>query len=335
MVIGGVRVGADEPLFVIAEIGLNHGGSLDKALALADAAARAGASAVKLQTLVAAELVAPSPTRDFFARFELDEAAHAAIAARVRQHGLVLLSTPLSLAAVDMLERIGVDGYKIASGDITFLPLIERCAATRKPLIISTGASSLDDVRHAVEAAWHGGASGVTVLHCVSAYPLPAGSENLGAIAALARALDVPVGLSDHGTDTSAVPIAVALGASLYERHVMLHDEDDAVDAAVSSTPEELAEAIAVAARTRRAIGPGQKAVLPAEAHSVASRRGLYAARTLRAGDLVREHDVIALRPATAVTPADLPALVGSTLARDVEQGSPFLVTDLEGARVA
>ena len=334
VVIGGRRIGAGEPLFVIAEIGLNHGGSLERALALVDAAAGAGASAVKLQTLTAAELVVPSPTRDFFAAFELDEAAHAALARRARQHGLVLISTPLSLAAVDMLERVGVDAYKIASGDITFLPLIERCAETGKPLIISTGASSLDDVRRAVETAWRGGTNGVAVLHCVSAYPLPDGSENLRAIATLGQALALPVGLSDHGRDEFAVPIAVTLGAALYERHFILGPDGDAVDAAVSSTPEQLAEVVRLAGRTARALGTGEKACLPAEAHSLASRRGLYATRTLPAGHAITLDDVIALRPAAALTPAQLPLLVGARLPREVAAGAPFLVSDLEGARV-
>ena len=335
IVIAGRRIGPGEPLFVIAEIGLNHGGSVDKALALVDAAAAAGASAIKLQTLRAAELVAPSPTREFFARFELDEAAHHAVTARARQHGLAVMSTPLSLSAVDLLEDVGVDAYKIASGDITFLPLIERCAATRKPLVISSGASTLDDVRHAVELAWRGGSTGVAVLHCVSCYPLPAGSENLRAIATMTAALAVPIGLSDHGTDTSAVPVAVALGAALYERHIVLGPDDDAVDAAVSSTPEQLAGVVRVAARAASALGTGAKVCLPAEKHSLASRRGLYAARALRAGERVAEDDVIALRPASELMPAQLPLLVGTRLARDVPEGTPFLARDLEGADVA
>jgi sialic acid synthase SpsE len=331
IVIGNRRVGVTEPLFLIGEIGLNHGGSRDKALALVEAAAAAGVSAIKLQTLVAAELTADPQTREFFAPFELDEASHASIAARARELGVAVMSTPLSLAAVDLLERVGVDAYKIASGDITFLPLIERCAATGKPVVISSGASTLDDVRHAVEAAWRGGADAVAVLHCVSAYPTPDGSENLAAIATLADALAVPVGLSDHAPDTFAVPIAMALGASIYERHVILGDDDDAVDAPVSSTPAQLAAVVETAARTRRALGSGEKVVVAAEAHSARSRRGLYAARALRAGDIVGEHDVIALRPATTVSPQQLSRLVGTRLTRDVPAGAPFVAGDVEG----
>jgi sialic acid synthase SpsE len=335
LVIGGRRVGSDAPLFVIAEIGLNHGGSLDRALAMVDAAAAAGVSAVKLQTLVASELVAPSPPRDFFARFELDEGAHRAIAARARAHGLTLLSTPLSLGAVDLLERVGVDGYKIASGDITFAALIDRCASTGKPVVISTGTSSLEEAGRALEAAQRGGASGAAVLHCVSAYPVPQGSENLSAIATLASAFPVPVGLSDHGTDTFAVPIAMALGASLYERHLILSHDDGAVDGAVSSTPNGFAEVVRTAARTALALGSGVKACLPAEAHSLASRRGLYAVRAMQAGHVIAEADVIALRPASELAPDRLPHVVGTRLTRDVAAGTALRAEDLGGRRGA
>ena len=335
MKIGRRDVGAGQPLFVIAEIGLNHGGSLDRALAMVDAAAAAGVSAVKFQTVVADDFIAPSGPRDFFRTFELDEAAHVALAARARQHGVAFISTPLSVSAVELLERVGVDAYKIASGDLTFTQLIERCAITGKPVILSTGASALADAADALATAVRAGAPGVGMLHCVSAYPTPQGSENLRAIATLADAFPVPVGLSDHATDTSGVPIAVAYGASIYERHFMLSPDDGSVDAPVSSTPEQFADLIRVAARAAASLGSGEKVILQEEAHSLVSRRGLYAARALAAGAVVREDDVIALRPAAELTPNQLPLLVGATLARDVAAGEPFLVRDLGGRRGA
>lgn len=331
MIIGRHRIGRGEPLFVIAEIGLNHGGSLDRALAMVDAAADAGVSAVKLQTVIASELAVASPVRDFFAGFELDEAAHRAIAARARARGLAFLSTPLSERAVDMLERVGVDAYKIASGDLTWTQLIERCARTGKPVIISTGLASLVEIMRAYDAACASGAPSVALLHCVSAYPVPEGSENLRAIATLAEKCPGPVGLSDHATDACAVPIAVALGASIYERHFILADGDTAVDAVVSSSAAGFADIVRTAARAAAALGSGVKTCLAAEAPCLVSRRGLYAARDLRAGHVVTADDVIALRPASALSADKLPALVGSTLGRDVAEGSPFLLTDLEG----
>jgi N,N'-diacetyllegionaminate synthase len=342
LTIGRHRVGRGEPLFVIAEIGLNHGGSVDRAIAMVDAAAAAGASAVKLQTIVAAELVTaacPAPAhvqaeslRHFFAAFELDEAAYHAIAARTRAHGLALIATPLSEGAVDLLERVGVDAYKVASGDLTWTRLIGRCAHTGKPLILSTGMATIAEVAHGLAHAQLGGPSSVALLHCVSAYPVPHGSENLRAISTLLETFSMPVGLSDHGADTSAVPIAVVLGASLYERHLVLTAEDDAVDAAVSSTPAGLADLIRTAARVAEALGSGLKECLPAEAVNVqASRRGLYAARAMAAGHMITRSDVQALRPASALSPDLQDALVGSVLARNIGAGMPFLGSDLDG----
>jgi sialic acid synthase SpsE len=170
----------------------------------------------------------------------------------------------------------------------------------------------------------------VALLHCVSAYPVPPGSENLRAIVTLAEAFAVPVGLSDHAPDTCSVPLVVALGGSIYERHLVLRAGDGSVDGAVSSTPDELAAAVHVAARAARALGSGEKTCLPAEAVNLAaSRRGLYAARPLPAGHVVADADVMALRPASEVPPDRRTALVGSTLTRDVADGAPFLPSDL------
>jgi len=345
MAIAGRRVGGGPP-FVIAEIGLNHGGSPERALALVDAAAAAGADAIKLQTIVASDLVAPScpaPAHvqagslvDFFRQFELDEAAHARVFARARARGLVVMSTPFSLDAVGMLDGLAVDAFKIASGDLTWDALIARAAATGKPLVISTGMASLREVRHAVSVARRGGATEIALLHCVSAYPVPAGSENLRAIATLAGVCDVPVGLSDHGPDTFALPIAVALGASLYERH-LVHDGDaDAIDRAVSSTPAELAAAIQAGRRAWAALGSGRKECLPAEAVNVtASRRSLCAARALPAGAVLRASDLVALRPATGMAPVRLASLVGRRLREAVAPGQPVTLSLVHPERLA
>ena len=236
--------------------------------------------------------------------------------------------------AVDMLERVGVDAYKIASGDLTWTQLIERCARTGKPVIISTGLATLDEIARAYDAARVAGAASVALLHCVSAYPVPQGSENLRAIATLAEKFPGPVGLSDHATDTFAVPMAVALGASIYERHFILSDGDDAVDAAVSSNAAGFADIVRTAARATAALGSGVKTCLAAEAPCLVSRRGLYAARDLAAGHTVSADDIIALRPASALSADKASALIGSTLARDMAEGAPFLLTRSRGSVV-
>jgi len=344
--IAGRRVAADVPPFVIAEIGINHGGSTARALDHVDGAAAAGAHAIKLQTIFAQDLVAPScpaPAHvqaaslvEFFAQFELDEVAHRKIAERAWSHGLRVLSTPFSLAAVDLLERVGVDAYKIASGDLTWDQLIVRVAETGRPIVMSTGMSSLAEARHALAVARSAGASDIALLHCVSAYPVPLGSENLLAIRTLAESCDVPVGLSDHGEDTFALPMAVALGASIYERHLVLDGAAEGADRAVSSMPGELAAAIGAARRAWAALGSGRKVCLDVEAGNVvASRRSLCAVRALPAGLALSPQDLTALRPATGVPAASLPQLVGRRLARAIAAGEPIGANDLldEGAR--
>ncbi len=334
--IAGRRVGADHPFYVIAEIGLNHGGSLERALQMVDEAAEAGVAAVKLQTVEATKLVSatcPAPAHvqadsltDFFATFELDEAAHRAVAARARERGVAFISTPLSLEGVDLLMRVGVDAIKIASGDLTWDALIERAARTGKPLIISTGMASLDEVSAAVATARLAGASQIALLHCVSAYPVPHGSENLLAIETLGSSFETAVGLSDHADDTFAVPMAVGFGASIYERHLVLENDTQAIDAPVSSTPRELRAVIAAAARARRAIGSGVKACQPAEEPNVVpSRRALYAARALSRGTVLTAGDLVALRPGSGLPANDLPRVIGSMLQCDVEAGRPIL----------
>lgn len=344
--IGRQAIGPDAPVFVIAEIGLNHGGSPARALEMVDAAAAAGASAVKLQTIVADRLVAascPPPAhvetaslQAFFARFELDLSAHRAVVDRARHHRLAVLSTPFSEEVLPMLEALDLDAYKIASGDLTYHRLISAVARTGRPLILSTGMSSLVEVRNAVDAARRAGADALAVLHCVSAYPVPASSQNLRAISTLATVLELPVGLSDHGADTSAAVPAVALGSCIYERHLVLNDDADAVDRAVSSTPGELQTAIAAMEHTRIALGDGRKVCQPAERVNVrASRRGLYASRPLRAGHRVNHDDLVALRPATDLAPGAATMLVGSVLGRNVDAGTPIHTSDLAGERAS
>jgi N,N'-diacetyllegionaminate synthase len=341
--IGRRRIGPGAPLFVIADIGLNHGGSLDRALALVGAAAEAGASAIKVQTmlgdLVADDCAAPphvhaDSLRAFFAQCELDEPAHHAIALRARALGLAVVATPYSFRAVDLLERINVDAYRIASGDLTYHGLIDYCSRTRKPVVLSTGMATAAEVRESVWSASRAGGRRTALLHSVSAYPVPRGSENLRAIATLAGAFGLPVGLSDHGTAASAVPIAVTLGASLYERHVMLDGDEYAISRGVSSTPAEIAATVQLAAETSAALGHGRKECLAIELDNLApARRSLRAARCLHAGHVVLPEDIAVLRPGTGLPPEREPDLIGVRLTRRIDEGAPFLTCDLPTLR--
>ncbi|MGH9373343.1 MAG: N-acetylneuraminate synthase family protein [Vicinamibacterales bacterium] len=338
--IGAHAVGPDVPVFVIAEIGLNHGGSLPRALALVEAAAWAGASAIKLQTLFADRLVAPAcpapahveatSLREFFAQFELSLDAHRTVAAHARARGLAVMTTPFAEDVLPALEEIELDAYKIASGDLTYDGLIAAAAATTRPLIVSTGMGTLPEIGHALQVAKEAGSCETAVLHCVSAYPAPPEAQNLKAIETLVDAFGLPTGLSDHGSGLASAVVAVTLGACIYERHLVLDGDDDAIDRAVSSTPAELRAIVTAMAHARLAIGSGVKVCQPAEAVNVtASRRGLYATRALQAGERVTESDVIVLRPANALAPSQSGDLVGSILQRDIAAGEPFSPEDL------
>ncbi len=323
----------------IAEIGLNHGGSVDRALEMVDAAASAGATAIKLQSIVAEKLVSAGASlqhvgttslRDFFRGLELDWEAHRAIVARARARGVFALTTPFAVDAVPVLAAMGFDGFKIASGDLTYTDLIGAVAATGRPVVLSSGMSTVDEVSCALAVARSAGARELAVLHCVSAYPTPVADENLLAITTLRDACGVPVGLSDHGRGLASAIAAVALGARVYERHFVLAGDDAALDRAVSSTPDELAAIVTAMEATRVALGDGHKTCRAAErANRQASRRGLYAARALAAGDVVTAADIAVLRPSASLSPGDLPLLVGQVLARPVAAGEPF--SDMEG----
>jgi N,N'-diacetyllegionaminate synthase len=349
--IAGRPIGGEAALFVMAEIGLNHDGSLDRALTLVDEAARAGAQAIKLQSLYADRLVAascPPPLhvnvsslRDLFARYELDEAAHLQIAQRARRMGLGFISTPFALDAVDMLDRLDVDAYKIASGDITHHELIARAARTGKPLIISTGLSTMDDVADALRCAREAGGQDVALLHCVSAYPAPLDQQNLGAIRTLADAFNVPVGLSDHSADhadrragNETLAIAVALGACIYERHLKPENGDACLDEAVSSNSAGLAGAIDAAGRAKKALGHGRREPQPAElGNRTPSRRALYAVRDLAPGDVIAAADIIALRPGDGLSAVHYAALAGTPMRRAIAAGEAFVDADLPFGR--
>jgi sialic acid synthase SpsE len=196
-------------------------------------------------------------------------------------------------------------------------------------MIASTGLATLDEVAALVGCADAAGAGDLALLHCVSAYPVPPGSENLSAITTLARAFDLPIGLSDHAPTSAAVPIAVALGALLYERHFILPG-DDAIDAAVSSDPADLAALVRVAASAKAALGTGHIRCAPAEAANlVPSRRALHAVRDLDAGDIVTPRDILIVRPGNGIAPGQFKRLVGTRLRRAVRAGTAFVDSDL------
>ncbi|NLT23683.1 MAG: hypothetical protein GXX82_11605 [Syntrophorhabdus sp.] len=277
---------------IVAEIGSNYDGDLNRAIEYVRAARVCGASIVKFQTLKKDKLVAPmlwteghpsdNPVYQGFSNLELVEEWHFALKEEAERQGIEFMSTPFYLEAVDLLERVGVSTYKIASGDITFRPLLEAVGTTGKKVILSTGGSSLGDVENALNTLRRAGTGIVTLLHCVSNYPPQWSEMNLRSIVTLRETFGTPVGISDH-TPGAAVPIAaVALGASVIEKHVSFDRNLPGPDHSFAMTMDEFAEMVSQVRNIEAALGTGEK--VPADSEAMKQhrmRRGVYDPRTL------------------------------------------------------
>jgi N,N'-diacetyllegionaminate synthase len=328
-----MRIGSfdtDERVLVIAEIGNNHEGDAGVARELVAAAADAGADAVKFQTFRTDAFVSPSDPERYarMQRFELTPEEFSDLAARAHERSLLFLSTALDLDSVDALQPF-VDAYKIASGDIDFFPLLERIAATQKPVVLSTGQSDLGDVERAVAAL--GGPVGV--LHCVSAYPAPAADVHLRAIGVLAdRFPDCTIGYSDHTLGLDAAVLSVACGARIVEKHFTLDkDSSDFRDHKLSADPDELRELVRRIREAESLLGEAAKTPRESELEGrFALRRSIAAARPLAAGHVLSPADLIWTRPADGLRPGEESLVVGHTLRRAVAAGEHVRADDVD-----
>jgi len=336
-----IDIGIGKRPYIVAEMSGNHNGSLDRALALVDAAADAGAHAIKIQTYTADTMTVDvkhprfqiSAGHELWGNeylYQLYERAHTpwewheAIFQRARDRGIAAFSSPFDRTAVELLEKLDAPMYKIASSEITDLPLIRLCASTGKPVIISTGMATLHEITAAVEAAQGAGATEIVVLSCTASYPAPPESTNLRRIPVLAEALRLPIGLSDH-TLGIGVPIAsVALGACLIEKHVTLDRTDGGVDSAFSLEPSELASLVVESERAWQALGSTTIGPTEAEQEGLRFRRSLYVVADVQAGDLVTEENVRSIRPTGGLAPDAIGATLGRTFRRDAAKGTPL-----------
>lgn len=345
VLIGGRPVGRGAPVYLIAEAGVNHGGILERALQLVDAAAQAGADAVKFQAFDVDHLVAEGTAKAAYQRradggvetqdemlreLQLDPSAFEAIAERARARGIAFLASPFDEARVDVLVDLGVPAIKIASPDLVNLPLVAHAAATGLPLILSTGMADLDETWRAVDVARTSGAADLVVLHCVSAYPARPEDANLAVMATLEDALRVPVGFSDHTLGTEVAVAAAALGACVIEKHLTLDRTAPGPDHAASLEPPEFAELVRQCRVAATAVGDGIKRPVAAELDNIAvTRRSVAAADDLPAGSVLTRSSLVALRPGTGIPVANLDSLVGRTLVRDVRRFQLLVPDDL------
>ena len=338
--IGTFVLGPGRPPLVIAEMSGNHNGSLDRALAIVEMAAKAGAQALKLQTYTADTMTIDLSEREFFisdpnslwngtSLYKLYEQAHTPwdwhkpIFDRCRELGMIGFSSAFDATAVDFLESLDVPCYKVASFENIDLPLVRKVAATGKPMIISTGLASVAELAETVQAAREAGAQDLILLKCTSAYPASPENSNLSTIPHMRELFGCHVGLSDHTMGIGAAVASAALGAVAIEKHVTLRRADGGVDSAFSLEPEELAALVTESKRAVEAMGGIAYGPTEAERKSLVYRRSLYIVRDLKAGDVLTAENVRAIRPGLGLPPGNLDRVLGRRINRDAPRGTP------------
>jgi pseudaminic acid synthase len=338
--ISGRRIGYGYPTYIVAEISANHGHNFDSAAKLVRAAKEAGADAVKLQTYTAATLTIPSdrpPFRisggtlwDSKTLYELYTEAytpwewHLGLQSIARQSGLDLFSTPFDVTAIDLLEGLGVPAHKVASFELVDVGLIRKIAATGKPIIMSTGLASLEEIEEAVTVAREAGAREIALLKCTSAYPASPEEMNLRTIADLGNRFQVPSGLSDHTLGIAAATAAVAVGASIIEKHITLSRSTPGPDSAFSLEPQEFREMVAAVRTVEAALGQVHYGPSSSERKSLIFRRSLFVVKPIKAGEKFSSDNVRSIRPAHGLHPRYLDKVLRSTAACDIDEGTPL-----------
>jgi N-acetylneuraminate synthase len=349
-------VPVDKRLFVIAEAGVNHNGRLDLALELVDVAAHSGADAVKFQTFRAASLVTPTAPKakyqekatgasqfEMLKSLELNEEAHRAVARRCVERKIEFMSTPFDLESIAMLDGLGVQRFKVPSGEVDNPVLLRAVARTRKPLIVSTGMSTLADVEVALghiaqelvpeagpQAAWTAVGQrklheSVTVLHCTTEYPAPMEAVNLRAMVTMGNAFGVPFGYSDHTHGAAISCAAVALGASVVEKHFTTDRKLPGPDHAASLEPEELAEFVRMLRDVERGLGTGRKVPAAVEVpNRMIARRSVVAAMPIACGEPLTEQNLALKRPGSGIPASRFYEMVGRVALRDYLPDEPI-----------
>lgn len=337
VIIGSHKIGAGFPCFLIAEAGVNHNGDQDMALRLIDAAVEAGADAVKFQSFKAEQMVTATAPKaeyqvqttdssesqlDMLRRLELSAEDHRLLMEYCLERNILFMSSPFDHESADLLNDLNVEVFKIPSGEITNFPLLTHIARKGKPMVISTGMSYLDEVRSAVRVIEKTGNLDYILLHCVSSYPVKAEDVNLNAMRAMRSAFESPVGYSDHTVGIEVPIAAVALGATVIEKHLTLSRTLPGPDHRASLEPEQFTEMVRGIRSVESALGHGRKEPSPAEANtSEVARKSLVAAQDIPAGTTLTEKHIAIMRPGTGIPPSELQSVIGSILKVDLSAG--------------
>lgn len=338
--IGSRQIGKGRPPFIIAEMSGNHNHSLQKALEIVEAAANAGVDAIKLQTYTADTLTINLAEREFFidnpaslwhgkSLYELYQKAHTPwdwhkpIFDRCRELGLICFSTPFDETAVDFLESLDVPAYKVASFENTHLPLIKKIAETGKPLLVSTGMASLDELYEAVKTVHDADCKDLILLKCTSSYPASPENSNLITIPHMKELFNCQVGLSDHTLGVGASIAAVVLGATVIEKHFTLSRSEGGVDAAFSMEPGEMKSLVVETERARLALGRVFYGATGSEKDSRIFRRSLYIVKSMTAGEVLTPENLRIIRPGFGLAPKYYSLLLGRKIKRNLQRGTP------------
>lgn len=344
--IAGRPIGADHHPFVIAEMSGNHNQSLDRALEIVEAAAKAGAHAIKLQTYTADTMTlnvrggsfdindpnslwAGKNLHDLYKKAQTPWDWHAPIMDRARELGLICFSSPFDETAVDFLQDLDVPAFKIASFENNHLPLIKKVAATGKPLIMSTGMASLGELEQSVNTAREAGCEQLILLKCTSTYPATPANTNISTIPHLRQLFGVEVGLSDHTMGVGVAVASVALGASVIEKHFTLSRAEGGVDSAFSLEPYELKSLVVESERAWSALGHVRYGPTQAEQKSLMFRRSIYVAQDIAQGDVFTTENLRIVRPGDGAPPSLLSQILGSNARRAYQRGTPLRIEQI------
>jgi len=337
MDIAGRIIGPEHPPFIIAEMSANHGGDIERAKAIITMARECGADAVKMQSYTPDTITIDHDGPEFRIEsglwagetlYSLYQKAHTPfewheeLFAHAAEEGITLFSAPFDPTAVDLLESLNAPAYKIASLELVDIPLIEKVARAGKPLILSTGTASLEDIKRAIDAAISQGNENIILLHCVSGYPTPMKEVHLRTMEDLKQQFSVPVGLSDHSLGL-AVPIAAtALGACVIEKHVTLRRADGGADAAFSLEPEELASLVKETCNAFQALGSVSYELKPSEKTNASFKRSLYVVQDVAKNEELTEDNIRSIRPGYGLAPRHFKEVLGKRAKAPISKGT-------------